>query len=200
VAGTIGGPVAVESILARRKRRIAQLGDPQLREAVDALAAGLRAGLSLRRALAEAVRDAEPPLRPSLEGAVRRLEAGEPLDQAIGELAAVDARDARLLTSLLAVHRRTGGDLPVVLDQVASIIGQRIEARRRVAAFTAQGRASGAVLAVLPVAFITLLSWTSGDGLGAFYRTPLGAALLVAGLVCDALGFMWIRRIVRVPA
>jgi tight adherence protein B len=64
-------------------------------------------------------------------------------------------------------------------------------------ALTAQGRASGAVLAVLPIAFVTLLSWSGGDGLGDFYRTPAGSLLLVVGLACDVLGFLWIQRIVR---
>jgi tight adherence protein B len=98
----------------------------------------------------------------------------------------------------LSVHRRSGGELPAMLEEVAEIIRQRLDARRQVRALTAQGRASGAVLAVLPVAFVTLLSGTSGDGLGAFYRTPLGLGLLSAGLVCEALGFLWIQRIVRV--
>jgi tight adherence protein B len=75
-------------------------------------------------------------------------------------------------------------------------VGQRVEARRGSRALTAQGRASGAVLAVLPVAFVALLSGTGGNGLGAFYRTPLGASLLLLGTLLDAAGFAWIRRIV----
>jgi tight adherence protein B len=77
------------------------------------------------------------------------------------------------------------------------VIGQRVETRRQVRALTAQGRASGAVLAVLPIAFVGLLSGTSGDGLGAFYRTLPGAGLLLGGLVCELLGFLWLSRIVR---
>jgi Flp pilus assembly protein TadB len=62
---------------------------------------------------------------------------------------------------------------------------------------TAQATASGAVLAGLPVAFIALLSGVGGGGLGAFYRTATGAVLLLVGLGLDALGFLWMRRIVR---
>jgi tight adherence protein B len=76
------------------------------------------------------------------------------------------------------------------------VVADRVRSRREVRSLTAQGRASGAVLAVLPVAFVALLSGTGGEALGAFYRSPLGASLLVAGLVCEVLGFLWIRRIV----
>jgi tight adherence protein B len=163
-----------------------------------ALAAGVRAGLSVRRAFDEAVLDAEEPMRSHLREVLRRVEMGQPLEGAMGALAFdVETSEARLLVSALAVHQRTGGELPAMLEEVAVIIGQRVDARRQVRALTAQGRASGAVLAVLPVAFLTLLSGTSGDGLGAFYRSPLGASLLLGGITLEGLGFLWIRRIVR---
>jgi tight adherence protein B len=197
VAGGFAGPAGVEAWLARRVRARRERADQQLRETVLTLAAGVRAGLSIRRALAEAAREVEDPMRILLDDALRRLDVGEPLPDVLADLAVrLGSSEASLLAALLDVHRRAGGDLPAILDEVAGIVGQRVEDRRTLRTLTAQGRASGAVLAVLPVAFVTLLSWTGGDGLGAFYRTPLGSGLLVAGLVCDVLGFLWIRRIV----
>lgn len=198
LAGTAGAPLAVESSLTRRLGRRRERAQDDLKEVVVALAAGARAGLSLRRALSEAAAEAEPPLGDALEGVVRRLAVGEPMEEALAGLAReVASPDADLLVTLLGVHRRTGGDLPTLLDQLAEIVGHRAEARRQLRSLTAQGRASGTVLAVLPIAFVSLLSGTGGDGLGAFYRTWQGSALLLAGGVCEVLGFMWIRRIVR---
>jgi tight adherence protein B len=198
LAGVVGGPLAIEGWLSRRRSAAAVVTEQQLREVVMALAAGVRAGRSVRGALEEAARDAAPPLSLELERALQSLEVGETLDAALGRLAArLDLPDARLLVTALAIHRRTGGQLPVLLDELAEVIGQRVEARREARALTAQGRASGVVLAILPVAFVALLSGTGGDGLGAFYRTPLGAGLLAAGLTCEGLGFAWIRRVVR---
>lgn len=198
VAGLVGGGGLVEWMLARRRTRRREVVELQLREAVMALVAGVRAGLSIRRAIEEAGRDAEEPLRTSLRDLLRRLDVGEPLEAAMAGLAAeVGSAEVGLLVAALGIHQRTGGELPAMLEEVAAIIGQRVDARRQVRALTAQGRASGAVLAVLPVAFVTLLSGTSGGGLGAFYRTPLGSTLLLAGLLCEAMGFLWIRRIVR---
>jgi tight adherence protein B len=196
LGAAVGTVVSIESWLSRRRARGRYRADEQLREVVMALAAGTRAGLSLRRSLAEAVRDAEPPLRGILEAALRRVEIGEPLEDALEELDR-GASDARLLVTLLAVHRRTGGDLPRLLDEVADIMGGRAESRRQARALSAQGRASGAVLAVLPVAFVGLLSGTSGSGLGAFYRTASGSILLLAGLALQGMGFLWLRRITK---
>lgn len=198
LAGLVAAPVAMRAVLGRGAAREASLLDEQFREAVAAMAAAVRAGLSVRRALGEVTREAEQPLRGFLEGTMDRLRVGETLESALASMAdQLGLADASLLVKLLAIHRRSGGDLPAMLDEVGLLMGLRRSARRDMRALTAQGRASGAVLAVLPIAFVTLLSWTGGDGLGDFYRTPAGSVLLVVGLACDVLGFLWIQRIVR---
>jgi tight adherence protein B len=197
LVGAVGGPLGVEGWLGRRREALAASAEIQLRDFAVALAAAVRAGLSIRLALVEAARDVDYPLGPVIAAVVRDLESGRPIDAALERIATeLDLPDARLLVTSLAVHRRTGGQLPVLLDELSDVVGQRVDARRGSRALTAQGRASGAVLAVLPVAFVALLSGTGGDGLGAFYRTPLGAGLLLMGVLLDAAGFVWIRRIV----
>jgi tight adherence protein B len=197
-AGAIAGPLTVRAVLRRGAARTADLLDQQFLDAVQGLAAAVRAGLSVRRALDEVTMEAEEPLRGFLERAQGRLRVGEPLEAALASLAnEVDVADASLVVSLLAIHRRSGGDLSAMLDEVVVLVGDRRRGRRDLRALTAQGRASGAVLAVLPIAFVTLLSGTGGDGLGDFYRTPTGSVLLLVGLTCEVLGFLWIRRIVR---
>jgi tight adherence protein B len=198
VAGAVGAPAAMEGLLARRVAASRAQAEEHLREAILGLAAGVRAGLSVRRAVEEAARDAGPPLDGALRRVVERLAVGEPLEASLRELAdRLDLPDIGLVVTVLSVHRRTGGDLPAMLEEVAEVVGDRVRSRREIRALTAQGRASGAVLAVLPVAFVALLSGTGGEALGAFYRSAAGAAFLVAGLLCDVLGFLWIRRIVR---
>ena len=201
LAGPVGGAALAAGVAAhhraRRRRRAEarrELLEAQLRDAVGAMAAASRAGLSLRRSLEEVLRDAEPPLRQVLEEGISRLEVGEGLDRALRPLSDVSP-DGRLLVSVLSVHARVGGDLPGLLDELGSVLGLRLSGRREARALTAQARASGAVLAVLPIAFVGLLSGTSGAALGAFYRTARGSVLLSVGLLLQGFGFLWLRRI-----
>lgn len=197
VIGAAGALVAVRLLRSRRVARERMKAEEQLRDVVGAMAQATRAGLSVRRALEEASREAEPPLAGALRATLARLALGEPLHQAVGELSRrIPVPEAGLFVGLLQVHGRTGGDLSPLLDDVAEVVSRRLDARRRIRALSAQGRASGAVLAALPVAFVGLLSGTGGSGLGAFYRTPLGAVLLGGGFLLNLLGFLWIRRIV----
>lgn len=198
LAGSLAAPVAVRARQARAVRARRDLLDQQLGEAVDAVAAAVRAGLSVRRAIEEAARDGDEPLRSELEGVVQRLETGEALDSALGRLdRRLGMSDAGLLVTALAVHRRTGGDLPALLNEIGRVIRARLDDRRTIRALTTQARSSGVVLSVLPVAFVALLSGTGGDDLGAFYRTGSGAALLLLALGLQAFGFAWMRWIVR---
>ncbi|MDQ4005027.1 MAG: type II secretion system F family protein [Actinomycetota bacterium] len=191
-------PILLRSATRRRAAGRRESLEGELRDAVIAMAAGLRAGLSTRLAVAEAARDAEPSMSAALDGVLHRLDLGEPLDVALEHLlGALQLPDATLLVNVLRIHRRTGGDLPALLDRVAYVIGGRTAERRQLRVMTAQAKASGVVLAALPVAFVALLSGAGGDGLGAFYRSPLGVTLLLFGIVLDAAGFAWMRRIVR---
>jgi tight adherence protein B len=198
ILGILSVPSALRWWRARGRRRATEEAEEELREICLALAAALRAGLSLRLSLEEAIRDAGPSLREPFRAVLARLSVGEPMAAALTTLLEVtDVPDVRLVASVLELHGRTGGELPGLLDEAAAALGRRIESRRQVRALTAQGRASGAVLALLPVVFVGLLTIGGGDGLGAFYRTPQGSLLLGLGLVLDGLGFLWIRRLLR---
>lgn len=204
LAGAVGllaaaGGVAFLGRVQRSRAAVRhrELLDRQLGQAIETIAAAVRAGLSVRRAVVEAARDVEPPLRDELESVVRRLETGEALDAALARLHQVlRLSDARLLVTALAVHRRSGGDLPTLLGEIGNVMRARREDRRGIRALTAQARSSGVVLAVLPVAFVALLSGTGGDDLGAFYRSGTGTVLLLVALLLQILGFAWMRRIV----
>lgn len=198
-AGGLGAALLVPRIRARilEQRRLASLEEGTA-EVAAVLASAARAGRSIRRSLEEASLEAPDAVRPVLERAVSGLAMGQTLDRALERIRrGLEVPEGHLLVSVLEIHRRTGGDLPAALDRVADLVRGRVHARRRLRALSAQGRASGAVLAVLPAGFVGLLSGTGGSGLGDFYRTPGGSLLLLAGLGLTAAGFAWIRWILR---
>jgi tight adherence protein B len=199
IAGLIGG--AVGPPLWRRRRRAAReaLLEDQLAEAVSSLSAGLRAGLSLTRAISFSAQEADEPLSSSLATVADRTDLGVPLETALAEWAAgAGSADARLLAGVLDLHRRTGGELPTVLDAVAVTLRERRAASREVRALTAQARLSGAILGLLPVGFFLFLAVTSRDDITAAFRSPAGVAAIAIGFTMQGLAFVWIRALLRV--
>lgn len=198
VAALIGG--IVHASRARRiSRARAAAMDEGMADGVRAIAAGLRAGLSVPQALRFAAAEATPPLDGTLAELVDAADVGEPLDDALHRWAMqVGTPDARLVEGVLGLHRRSGGDLPRVLDRVAETLRDRRAVAREVRALTAQARLSGAILGLLPVGFFAFLWLTSRSDIEGAFRTPAGLAALGAGAVLELLAFLWIRRLLEV--
>lgn len=200
-AGLAAAAAALSALTIRRRRaaRLAVAFDQQLTDAVRSLAAGMRAGLSIPQAVAYAAREGEPPLSHALQRVVDEVGLGGGLEQALhGWASEVGTDDARLVVGVLGLHRRTGGDLPRVLDQVAVTLRDRTSAAHEVRALTAQARLSGAILGFLPVGFFGFLWLTSRAEIEGAFRSPVGIAALIIGLVLEAAAFLWIRKLLEV--
>jgi tight adherence protein B len=183
----------------RGAARIAAALDEELADAVRSLAAGMRAGLSVPQAVAYAAREAEPPLADGLARIVDRVEVGGELEEALADWAdRIGSDDARLVVGVLALHRRSGGDLPRVLDQVAATLRERSSAAREVRALTAQARLSGAILGLLPIAFFGFLWLTSRADIEGAFASPIGVGAVVVGLLLEGIAFLWIRSLLEV--
>jgi tight adherence protein B len=206
LAGPIGVPLgaalgaAVPLSLARRAaRRRAEILERQLAELVEAVALGVRSGLALNRALTFAAGEAAHPISEMLDRLMGEQALGTPLEIALARFAeALSTDDARLLVSVLTVHIQAGGNLAGALDEVTTTIRHRIAVRRELRSLSAQGRISGAVLGSLPIAFFLVLAVTSHRELAPVYRSAAGIAMVAAGLVMQALAYLWIRMLMKV--
>ncbi|HZP90994.1 MAG TPA: type II secretion system F family protein, partial [Actinomycetota bacterium] len=142
-----GGAAAVAAPVLRRRRREAadrELVETQLIDAVSAVSAGLRAGLSLALAIRAAADEGEPPLAPSLRELVDRTSLGVSFEESLDRWAdSMPSEEVRLVAGILGLHRRTGGNAPAVLDQAARTLRERHEAARELRSLTAQARLSG---------------------------------------------------------
>jgi tight adherence protein B len=168
-------------------------------DAIAAIAAAVRAGSSLPQAIRFAAQEAEPPIRKQLEQLVGQLDMGVPLDDAVDAWArGVETADGDLVAGALDLHRRSGGDLPAVLDQVTATIRDRVGIAREVRSLTAQGRLSAWILGVLPVGFFAFLWLTAREEIDGALSTRVGLACIVVGLVLEAGAFLWIRSLLVV--
>jgi tight adherence protein B len=202
VAGAAACVLAVGGRWAFRRRRDRRAGRSRadgLPDAAAALAAALRAGLSLPQAIAYARDEATGPVREDLGRLATSIELGAPVGDALSGWAdETGSDDARLVAAVVDLHRRTGGDLPSVLDGVVATLRDRRAAVREVRALTAQARLSGVILGALPIGFFAFLLVTARTEMLAAIATPLGRTAVVVGLTLEVLAFAWIRRLLEV--
>jgi tight adherence protein B len=189
--------VIPRALRRRRRRKAADVLEGQLAALVSGVAAAMRAGLSLSQSIRFAQRENEPPIRDELRAVTDREDLGVPLEAALArwsEQASSD--DVRLVGN--ALRLRIGSGLPRVLDEVGRALRERRRLAREVRGLTVQARLSGTILGVLPIGFFGFLALTSRHDMAVAFGTPIGVAAIVAGLVLQAGGYFWIRRLVRV--
>lgn len=186
-------------MLARARGRAA-IG-PALAAAVSAVAGNVRSGGSVEDGFAAAARSVDGPVGLACGELASRLALGESFGEALDRWsAAIGTSDATLLAATLRMHRRTGGSLAPLLEDLAATIRQRLEVEADLRALTAQGRMSAWIVGSLPVGFLVFLTLLSGPTFLAVFATPLGALLLIIGATLESAAVVWIRRILAVRA
>ena len=202
VAGVVGGaagawvPFGLELRRARDRRKLLE---EQFAEFAEGMALAVRGGLSIPHAMEFAAEDAEDPLREVLHRTLADHRLGSSFASVLHHLMkALPTNETRLFTVVLHLHAKSGGNLAESLDQVASAIRSRMEAHRDLQALSAQGRMSGVILASLPIGFFFVLAVSSRSDMWPVLRSSTGIALVSAGLSLQAVGYAWIRRLLRV--
>jgi tight adherence protein B len=177
-------------------RRDARLRTAQLPVAVSVVAAYVRAGRSLRQAIAAAARDVPEPSASSLRAGAAAIAVGAPPAEALAALGA-DA-DVDHLRAVVEMQARTGGDLVLLLERMADVLRAREELRRAAAVATAQARATGRMVTAMPAFGIGALWLLDRPGFGLVVGSPAGWAAIAASAVLAAAGHVLIRRIAAV--
>jgi tight adherence protein B len=178
----------------RGRRRRLEGGD--LAEAVESVAASLRAGRSLADGLGRAAAGAEPGLRTDLLQIAGRMKRGMGASAAVGRWAA-DGRTpgAVLVAAAVGLSADAGGDLGRALAGVATTLRERRSLDREIRALSAQARASAVVIAVAPLAFAVLAAGADRGTARFLLASPGGWACLAGGTVLDLAGWRWMRRL-----
>lgn len=186
----------------RRRRALAVtpiMIEERFADAVGAVAAAVRSGASLTQAIRYASTEAVSPVRDDLALVVEQVDTGIALDQALRSWSSArPGANVELVVGALELHRRSGGDLPAVLDQVVGTIRDRVSITREVRSLTAQARMSAWILGLLPVGFFGFLWLTSRKDIEGAMSTTVGIACVIVGLLLELGAFAWIRNLLVV--
>lgn len=194
-----GGACLPYLYLRRRKARFIQVFEEQLPEAIDLLGRAIRAGHPLSAGLKMAAEETTEPVAGQFRRVFEEQRFGIPFEDALMGLAdRIDLVDIRILMTAILIQREVGGNLAEVLDKIAHTIRARFTIRRQLRVYTAQGRFSGYVLAVLPIAVGSAIFVINREYMMILFQDRVGRLLLVAGVMLQILGYLWIRRIVSI--
>lgn len=199
VAGVLGAGAAVLVHRRRRERQRTAAHDRERAAALDALsllAVELRTGRSTAEALEAAAAVAVGPTQFALAAAAASVRLGGDVAAALVSADSAVPEALRGLAACWQVCSSAGSGLAAGVERLDEGLRAAEEQRRAVDAELAGPRATAGLLAVLPVAGIGLAAALGAHPLQVLLHTPVGLACLACGLLLDAAGVLWTRRLV----
>jgi len=186
-------------VVRRRRTKRLYAFEEQLPEAIDLLGRAIRAGHPLSAGLKMVADETTEPIASEFRRTHEENRFGLPFEDALLALAdRVSIVDVRILTTAILIQREVGGNLAEVLDNLANVIRVRFTIRRQLRVYTAQGRFSGYVLGILPIAVGTAIYQLNPTYMKLLFTDPVGKLMLLTAVVFQIIGFLWIRKIVDI--
>jgi tight adherence protein B len=170
-----------------------------LPDAIDLMVSALRAGNSIMGALGIVASDAPAPIRREFRICFDEQSYGVDMRTAMANLfARVPLPDVRIITTAILIQKESGGNLAEVLEKTALVIRDRFRLYEQIQVNSAQGRLTGWILAVMPLALGSILFMVNRAYIQLLFTTPPGHKMMAIGAAMNLVGLLVIRKIVRI--
>jgi tight adherence protein B len=168
----------------------------QLADALTIIASGLKGGYSFVQGLDMASQQLEVPIKDETARVLRLIQLGLDTPRALLQLAErVNSYDYDMTVSATNIQLSVGGNLSLLLENIAATIRDRIRLRRDIAVLTAQGRMSGMILIALPIGIAIMLRVVNPEYMSKLFETDMGNNLLYLAIGMQAIGIYWIKKL-----
>lgn len=192
-AAAIGCVTLARLLVLRRRGRTAATARAQVAHACRVLAGQLRVG----RIPADAVRVAAADC-PVLATAAALIDLGsDPVRHWRAEADRPGCAGLLVLARAWSVSTRTGAPLAPALERVAEALSADLAVERLVSGEMSAARATGKIMAALPICGIGLGYLIGGRPLRFLVAGPAGWACLLLGVTMAAIGMLWIDALAR---
>ena len=183
---------------ARRDRLMSE----QFRYVLYSLSSLLAAGRSVENAF----RLAENDLRtlytasslivmPELVRVNGKVSNGETIEKALFEFGErTNQGDIKNFAEVFSICKRSGGDLIEVVRKTVNMIAEKMEIEQEIKVITAQKKFEAKAMAIVPIAIVALLAFSSPDYMEPLY-VGVGRLIMTLALILFALCYYWISSI-----
>jgi tight adherence protein B len=186
IAATIAGwklPRPLVDYFEKKRTKKYQL---QMVDALNLLANGIRAGLTMPQAIGMVVDELPPPVSQEFNLVLQQAKIGVPLDEALENLKKrVYTEDNEMFVTSVNILRETGGNLAEVFDTITLVIRERVRLQLKIDTYVASGKIQAYIIGCMPFAMIVMIGSGDPDYFPMLFGKVLGvlALLLICGMV-----------------
>ncbi len=199
--GLLLGPVAgvgpLVFVLFKRGKRFKKF-EEGLPDALDLITSALRVGHSFNSAMSLVARECADPVGSEFRTCFEEQNYGLELRTSLENFTSrIPLQDLKIVVTAILIQRESGGNLAEVLEKTAYVIRQRFRLKRQVMTHTAQGRLTGWILTILPVALGVGLYIINHDTESLLWKRDIGIKLMFLAGGMLTVGTLIIQKIVR---
>ena len=198
LGGIIGFLLPKLYVKKKQKERMTKFNEG-LPDMLSTVVGSLRAGFSFPQALKAVVEEAHSPIKEEMENVLREMQYGSSIEDSLNNLKGrMPSEDLDLMIQAILIQRQVGGNLATVLDKIVETIRERTKIQRQVVTLTAQGRLSGIVIGLLPLALGLFIYLIEPEYISTLFSHPVGLILITVGLISGLIGFLMIRKLTTI--
>jgi tight adherence protein B len=181
-----------------RKRRLHKF-EEQLPDAIDLFTRTMRAGHNIHSGLETMANETLDPVKMEFRKVMEELALGSPLEPTLHNLGKrVPIIDLKFFITGLILQRQTGANMVAVLENLATLVRERLNMAAKLKAHTAQQRFSAGLLCGMPVV-VALGFWVlKPEYIRLLYSDPTGSKFLTYAIISECVGILVIRKIANI--
>ena len=171
----------------------------QMVDALNLMANGLRAGLTVPQSIGMVVDELPPPVSQEFNLVLQQAKIGVPLDEALENLKKrVYTEDNEMFVTSVNILRETGGNLAETFDTIVGVIRERVRLQLKIETYIASGKIQAYIIASMPFAMIVMFGSGDPEYFPLLFGTVLGVVALIVIYGMVALGMWVIMKIINI--
>jgi tight adherence protein B len=194
----VAGIVPVIYIMRVRNKRLKKF-EEQLPDAIDLFTRTMRAGHNIHSGLETIANETSDPVRMEFRKLMEELGLGSQVEPALHELGKrVPLIDLKFFITSLILQRQTGANMVAVLENLSTLVRERLNMAAKMKAHTAQQRFSAGLLCALPFV-VGLGFWIlKPEYIRLLWTDPVGSKFFTYAICSEIVGILIIRKIAHV--
>lgn len=172
--------------------------EEKLVDALDLIYAAIQGGLPPRQALLVAAESSKGAVKRELAEIVARLDYGMPVEKAVERLRLkYDTEAVRLFSQALVAKWHSGSDFGLLISSVSVLVRDQIRLRIMISGQLSGARYAAIFTGALPYLLVPVFLWKQPDWFEPLSTNPNGGSYLMAAVLLQVGGFLWLRRLLR---
>jgi tight adherence protein B len=185
-------------IVARLTKRRQAKFLVEFANSIDIIVRGIKSGLALSDCMQIIATESPEPVRGEFVHLIEQQKVGVPLADAFERMyERVPLQEVNFFAIVIAIQNQIGGNLAEVLSNLAQVLRDRYRVQAKVQAFSAEAKASAAIIGALPPLVILAMYLTSPDYISILWHDKLGNLMLIGSGIWMAMGVLVMRKMIN---